>query len=479
MVEGPVLPVVHFRIVCEEDDKKYPCDFCDQRFSTEKSLSIHICEDHQRLDIQDVYVCPLCRCCVLTRNDLEEHLGFRHQFYLIQSSEIAIEDTICEYCGLQLAKLCDLKEHIEHNHPLEYIQRGLSLVNLIELSLTEVWKMGMCNTECKTIFKVLEFPLRDSGANTCFKSRFIGEKNKFSGNLSSTALTSNNRTEIQEFDHYKCKEKANMVLNRDEDKNKNRCREESNYTNVIPLKSIKDNKKLDILSVECKADSGMLTKNNNQLILTVESPDKLEWNKDMVSKVLISCNLLKENKPLFYDSDVLIEKLPVNSDHNKNSEACVEIAKNILKDSHICHENSQSLLQTVAPSCNSVSIKAKEFSNLDQPISASEYTNMELMSEKQPKPDHTGHKSIKKIKKEEEHVEEIFLEILNDDCSKTAILELSDDDINRTTLLKLSNSESNRDADMEFSCENKISPSSLESSVDTVSQQGMLFLEQD
>lgn len=93
--EGPSLPVVHIRIVREQESKGFPCDFCHKIFASERSLAHHINAEHDTVDVQDVYVCSVCRCCLLSQGDLLEHIAMRHQVLEIKTVHNEVKLVVC------------------------------------------------------------------------------------------------------------------------------------------------------------------------------------------------------------------------------------------------------------------------------------------------------------------------------------------------------------------------------------------------
>ena len=81
---GHGLSVVHIRVVCEHKPELYPCDYCLETFTSEASLSSHILTEHKPVDIQDVFVCTICNCCLLSQSDILEHAALRHQVNVLK-----------------------------------------------------------------------------------------------------------------------------------------------------------------------------------------------------------------------------------------------------------------------------------------------------------------------------------------------------------------------------------------------------------
>ncbi|XP_068205987.1 zinc finger protein 302-like [Palaemon carinicauda] len=298
--EGSSLPIVHIRVVYEQGCKVYSCDFCFKTFPSEKALSCHICIEHNSVDIQDVFVCSVCNCCLLSQSDLLEHAAIRHQLQLPE--ELDTSYMLCEYCGAKVSNHESLWNHFEEDHAGYSFKKGYKSFNITELTLTEISNIGMGDKNCRTLFNVIELPLKDKKESKCEEREGLVKEMDNREEYCEVIRTSESEAVNlrKEKEHPKCskdkvpldkgfKAEVNMkdVLFEIDSKKQEllnkiySCLESNEY----------ENSDLDI-TVHCEPDELEFPSVKGELVLTVESEEKLIWSKDVVSKVLSSSGIL-------------------------------------------------------------------------------------------------------------------------------------------------------------------------------------------
>ncbi|XP_064094698.1 uncharacterized protein LOC135207002 isoform X2 [Macrobrachium nipponense] len=314
--EGSSLPIVHIRVVYEQSCKVYPCDYCFKTFTSEKSLSSHICAHHKSVDVQDVFVCSICNCCLLSQSDLLEHAALRHQLQLL-GSDASFQ--LCQYCGAQLPNHETLGKHIEKDHAGAFLKKGCSSSDIIELTLSEISNIGMGDKNCRTLFKVIEIPLEEKENSYCEdpKSLVKGTDDREAYKVKSSGETEVSRVRQDIVVDQKCS-KIEGPLNKDFRTKVNMkkdavlqfdCSKQElwNEASVRSEGEEHENSKLAI-TVLCEPDESAFPSAKGELVLTVESEEKLVWSKDVVSKVISSSGILRKSSL----NDKMLDLLPVS-----------------------------------------------------------------------------------------------------------------------------------------------------------------------
>lgn len=312
---GSSLPIVHIRVVYEQGCKVYPCDYCFKTFTSEKSLSSHICTHHKSVDVQDVFVCSICNCCLLSQSDLLEHAALRHQLQLLEADASC---QLCQYCGAQLPNHETLGKHIEKDHAGAFVKKGCSSSNIIELTLSEISNIGMGDKNCRTLFKVIEMPLEGKENSYCEerKSLVKGTDDREAYKVKSSSENKVSRVR-KDMVHQKCS-KIKGPLDKDfrteiNMKKDARLQFDCSKQELWSEDSVRsesdehENSKLAI-TVHCEPDESAFPSTKGELVLTVESEEKLVWSKDVVSKVISSSGILRKSSL----NDKMLDLVPVS-----------------------------------------------------------------------------------------------------------------------------------------------------------------------
>ncbi|XP_042872913.1 PR domain zinc finger protein 5-like isoform X2 [Penaeus japonicus] len=304
--------VVHIRII-REKEHKISCDFCLQSFSSADQLSQHIISDHSSLDIQDVYVCPLCRCCLLCQEDLLDHLFAQHQV-LINSLR---QPAVCEFCGLCLKDTDSLSDHHRTSHHQGTNDNSVS--ERVELTLRDISNMGMGNPECKTLFQLIEYPIETSSVDlkTADKreEQEIPVKAKENDKKSGVGESSMSPYEIQgvfEDDNVISVEACNNVKFPHSFENNNQSLEDevqsfeiyddSNDEAVAKENAQTNDSHIEMIICCNSSEKSETLSGSGEIILTVESDKELVWSNDFMSQVISSSGILKRRPELVRNS---------------------------------------------------------------------------------------------------------------------------------------------------------------------------------
>ncbi|XP_063608761.1 zinc finger protein 91-like isoform X1 [Penaeus indicus] len=293
--------VVHIRII-REKKQKFSCDFCLQSFSSADQLSQHMTSDHTSLDIQEVYMCPLCRCCLLCQDDLTDHLHVNHQV-LINSLR---EPAVCEFCGLCLDDVELLSDHQRTLHHSE--TNGISVAKRVELTLRDISNMGMGNPTCKTLFQLIEYPIEKSSIDLQTvdeRDREIPVKPKENSEnfgVSESTLPHFDMQGVFEDDNIISVEACNDTFPHPfENSSQNLEDEVQNfeiYDNSNDETKAMENTQTNDSHIEmiiCCNSSEKSDTASGEIILTVESDKELVWSNDFMSQVINSSGILKRN----------------------------------------------------------------------------------------------------------------------------------------------------------------------------------------
>ncbi|XP_069183900.1 uncharacterized protein [Procambarus clarkii] len=296
-----ILPVVHIRIVRESVSHTFACDFCQKSFEFADDLTHHVNSSHSSLNIQEVYVCPSCRCCVLSHNDLLDHLSARHHV----ETGIRENSTLCEYCGLNLMTNQCLMDHLVLEHYSGMTETYVSVLGIVELSLKDIFSMGMGNPDCKTLFQVTEVSLtkyRDNSSESVTKATKINCVRP--DNLQTGIEDIVNNISFEDTSQ-QCSQNINVISSLG-------SRSLSSITETAQgFPDVCGNSLNEIIyeqneQEECESQLEMIiccdtdeksaaASSPGEIILTIESEEELIWSKDIMSQVICSSGILKRS----------------------------------------------------------------------------------------------------------------------------------------------------------------------------------------
>ncbi|XP_069937004.1 transcription factor E4F1 isoform X1 [Cherax quadricarinatus] len=295
--EGCTIPVVHLRIVHDRGFHKYACDFCRKSFDTSEALSQHVNYSHTSLNIQEVYICPSCRCCVLSHNDLLDHLSLRHHVQIDNRED----STLCEYCGLKLTSQQCLLDHVAVTHCSGVTES--SFIGIVELSIKDISNMGMGNPDCKTLFQVIEVSLVKYKENLPDSVKIINEDKC----VKNDSLITRNEDMNIVFENtlQQCNGNINVKSPKESESSASLTRTVDGYTNtcsnsfneLISETNLQDCESQLEMTICCDTDEKpFVACSPGEIILTVESEEELVWSQDVMSQVICSSGILNRTQ---------------------------------------------------------------------------------------------------------------------------------------------------------------------------------------
>lgn len=293
--EGSGIPVVHIRIVCDGGCSRHSCDFCQKSFHSAADLDEHVNFSHSSLDIQDVYVCPSCKCCLLSHSDLQDHLSARHQMPM----DVREESTLCEFCGLNLTSKECLVNHTMLRHYSRMPGALLGDLGIVELGLKDISSMGMGDPDCKTLFQVIEVSLAKDVAKVSPSKTGIDKESSTNDEAVenvSEGITTQTHEDIshQQSEHCHGISPFKSELSGDE----NFVNNHDSMKEIVSEDDVQDDcdSHLEIIICSDVDEKSVVSSSPGEIILTVESEEELVWNKDVMSQVICSSGILERTQ---------------------------------------------------------------------------------------------------------------------------------------------------------------------------------------